>query len=136
MNDGDDKKVGRLDLRGTPEEVDRFQAACAAVGATRSAVIRDLCRAAVLYIAEHCKDGRWHPPVLLTETDTAVLQLRMAAESEAVYQTRRRKRPGPTSGQETARYPAKGGPFSPAPCAGTEGKRSAQASTDPAKLRG
>jgi hypothetical protein len=53
-----------------------FRDACLATGAKASAVIRDLCKAAVPYMADNCRDGRWRPPVLITERQAAALDAR------------------------------------------------------------
>lgn len=47
------KKIGRIDLRGTPEEMDSFRSACENSGVKASSAIRDLCHAAVEYVGLH-----------------------------------------------------------------------------------
>lgn len=60
-----EKKSVMLKARSTPEEMDAFRAACETVGVKESAVIRDLCAAAIPYMAEHCPPGRWIAPSLV-----------------------------------------------------------------------
>jgi hypothetical protein len=73
------KKISRIDFRGTPEEMQGFKASCDACGVKASAVIRDLCRAATFYMKENCQDGRWRPPVLITERESARLDTRLVS---------------------------------------------------------
>jgi hypothetical protein len=42
-----------------------FHAACDRQGVKASAVIRDLCAAAIPYMADHCPTGRWIAPSLV-----------------------------------------------------------------------
>jgi hypothetical protein len=90
------KKQGRLDLRGTSEEMDAFRAACDAAGMKASAVIRDLCKAAVPYMARYCQDGRWFPPRLEPERPTSAVPAVIEGEHRApLAQTRHTGRAGP-----------------------------------------
>jgi hypothetical protein len=59
------KRADNIQVRGTPEELGAFRDACARQGVHVSAVIRDLCAAAIPYMAEHCKPGRWISPSLV-----------------------------------------------------------------------
>lgn len=63
-------------LRVDDEANNAFESACSKCGISMSAVIRDLCRAATLYMAANCQDGRWRPPVLITERESARLDAR------------------------------------------------------------
>jgi hypothetical protein len=61
------KKLQMVCLRTTEGEQDAFRAACSAAGVPASAVIRDLCKAAVPYMERYCKNGRWYPPRLVPD---------------------------------------------------------------------
>ncbi len=58
------KKVARIEFRSTPEQLSEFSEACKKVEVSASTIIRDLCKAAIPYMATQCKDGQWRPPVL------------------------------------------------------------------------
>lgn len=68
-----EKKTARIEFRETPEQVDAFAQACKNAGLHASDVIRDLCKAATPYMQTNCTDGRWRPPVLITERQAALL---------------------------------------------------------------
>jgi len=59
------KRADNIQVRGTPEELGAFRDACARQGVHVSDVIRDLCKAAIPYMAQHCPTGRWIAPLLV-----------------------------------------------------------------------
>ena len=59
------KKDMNAQFRIEQEDFAAFRIACESVGVKASAVIRDLCAAAIPYMAEHCPRGRWIAPTLL-----------------------------------------------------------------------
>lgn len=60
----------RVQLRTDPDEWAAFEKACHSVRSTPSAVIRDLCNAALVYIPAYCAGKRWYPPRLIPDTPT------------------------------------------------------------------
>lgn len=59
------KKIGRVEIRVEPAAWDSFETACDTHGVSKAAIIRDLCAAAIPYMAEHCPAGRWIAPTLV-----------------------------------------------------------------------
>lgn len=70
------KKANQIRLRIDDADREVFITACDSIGLNFSAVIRDLCKAVVPYIDGQCKDGRWRPPVLITERQAAICEER------------------------------------------------------------
>lgn len=59
-------KMGkRVEFRSDPERWAAFTAACEALKVDPSSVIRDLCTAAIPYMAQNCPPGRWIAPSLV-----------------------------------------------------------------------
>ncbi len=72
------KKTNQIRIRVEDETRDAFENACGKVGSKMSAVVLDLCKAAIPYIEAHCADGRWRTPALIDEASLAVLQEKYA----------------------------------------------------------
>jgi hypothetical protein len=69
------KKNDQVNFRGTTDEIRDFKKACDLIGVKASLVIRDLCKGAIPYIKAQCKDGRWRPPVLITERQAGMIDV-------------------------------------------------------------
>jgi hypothetical protein len=76
--------------------MDAFRAACDAAGMKASAVIRDLCKAALPYMARYCQDGRWFPPRLEPERPTSAVPAVIEGEHRAPLGKLSRRRPAGT----------------------------------------
>lgn len=76
------KKLGQVNIRTSEEEQVAFRSACSTAGVKASAVIRDLCKAAVPYMESQCRDGRWRPPVLITEAQAVRSEIRAEVVQE------------------------------------------------------
>lgn len=61
------KKVERLEVRADSETLEAFTKACDSVGRSLSSILRDLMAAAIPYIENTCKNGRWYPPRLVPD---------------------------------------------------------------------
>jgi hypothetical protein len=59
------KKTGQINFKLDPEALAVFKRSCKERGIMASVVIRDLCAAAIPYMAEHCPAGRWIAPELV-----------------------------------------------------------------------
>jgi hypothetical protein len=55
----------RVEFRADPDAWSQFTEACEAARVDPSAIIRDLCAAAIPYMAQHCPRGRWIAPSLV-----------------------------------------------------------------------
>jgi len=66
------KKANQIRIRIDDEDRTVFINACDSMGLNFLAVLRDLCKAVVPYINTQCTDGRWHPPVLISERQAAI----------------------------------------------------------------
>lgn len=64
------KKTEQINIRGTDADLGVFRRLCAESGFEFSEIIRDLMRAALIYIPAYCPKGRWYPPRLIPDTPT------------------------------------------------------------------
>jgi hypothetical protein len=68
------KKTFNLNIRIADEDWQKFREACEKLGIKSSAVVRDLAKAALPYMQTECRDGRWRPPVFITERQAALME--------------------------------------------------------------
>lgn len=97
------KKTFNLNVRVADSEWNVFRKACETVGVKASPVIRDLCRALVPYIADQCKDGRWRPPVLITERQAGALDIHAEIAARPLSSTARAGAPAVRAGVRKCR---------------------------------